>query len=375
MSAPEDSVRRENSVRRDNSVRREHEVLAEARARYRSAEKAYGTFAGRPTGYASDTLKARFSDGFDVTAEVFQVMMDNAPFVCSLKDEDGRYIFCNQRLADRMGITPDAWIGRTDADIFPTATAAQLEDHDRQALLLNVPLVLTEEVPEPDGSVSLWKAHKFVCADAHGRRMLACIIFDVTEEHERQLELARYRDELKVANEQLRELVVTDALTGLRNRRAFDERLEVEFSRSRRGHRPLTLVLLDIDNFKLVNDRFGHAAGDATLCELGRVLQGNVRLPDLAARYGGEEFAVILAESTAEDAEGWANRLVEALAGAAWPHQAVTVSLGIAQLEEQVNEPAELIHMADKALYNAKRAGRARTVVYGRRIAVSELAP
>ena len=113
----------------------------------------------------------------------------------------------------------------------------------------------------------------------------------------RGAELTRYQAELEAANERLRGLVVTDDLTGLRNRRAFEERLAFEFSMARRKKRDLTLVLVDADDFKKVNDELGHAAGDSVLQQLARVLQDTVRLTDLAVRFGGEEFAVILTEN------------------------------------------------------------------------------
>ena len=180
--------------------------------------------------------------------------------------------------------------------------------------------------------------------------------------HTRGVELARYQAELEAANDKLRDLVVTDDLTGLRNRRAFDERLAFEFSMARRKRRDLTLVLIDADDFKRVNDRLGHSAGDKVLQQLARVLQATVRLTDLATRFGGEEFAVILPENDERSGLLWCARLQKALADAKWEHYPVTVSMGAAGLTPACMDGSHLVAMADQALYRAKRQGKDRFV-------------
>jgi diguanylate cyclase (GGDEF)-like protein len=171
-------------------------------------------------------------------------------------------------------------------------------------------------------------------------------------------ELARYQAELEAANDRLRNLAVTDDLTGLRNRRAFEERLAFEFSMARRKKRDLTVVLVDADDFKKVNDRLGHAAGDSVLQQLAKVLQNTVRLTDLAVRFGGEEFAVILPESDERSALLWCRRLRKALEDTAWEHHPVTVSMGAAGLTPACANGSHLVAMADQALYRAKRKGK-----------------
>ena len=174
----------------------------------------------------------------------------------------------------------------------------------------------------------------------------------------RNAELARYQAELEAANDRLRNLVVTDELTGLRNRRAFEERLAFEFSMARRKRRDLSVVLVDADDFKKVNDRLGHPAGDSVLQQLAKVLGETVRLTDLAVRFGGEEFAVILPESDEKSALLWCGRLKKALAAAEWEHQVVTVSMGAAGMTAACVDGSHLVAMADQALYRAKRQGK-----------------
>ena len=172
----------------------------------------------------------------------------------------------------------------------------------------------------------------------------------------RQLEAERNRAEL---------IAVTDGLTKLANRRFFDERLMAEFFRLRRSGAPLSLIMLDVDRFKIYNDVNGHPAGDECLKRVARAMADEVRRPaDCAARYGGEEFAVILPETDRTGARGLAERIrqtVECLAG---PHPAggaVTVSLGtVTCLPSLMAAPERVVELADQALYRAKEAGRNR---------------
>jgi diguanylate cyclase (GGDEF)-like protein len=174
----------------------------------------------------------------------------------------------------------------------------------------------------------------------------------------RSEELARYQAELEAANDRLRNQAVTDELTGLRNRRAFEERLAFEFSMARRKRRDLSVVLVDADDFKKVNDQLGHQAGDSVLQQLAKVLQETVRLTDLAVRFGGEEFAVILPESDERSALLWCGRLQKALAATRWEHHPVTASMGAAGMTPASVDGSHLVAMADEALYRAKRMGK-----------------
>ncbi|MBY0467621.1 MAG: sensor domain-containing diguanylate cyclase [Burkholderiaceae bacterium] len=152
---------------------------------------------------------------------------------------------------------------------------------------------------------------------------------------------------------------LTDPLTGIANRRAFTLRLHAEWKRLARHQRPLSLLMIDVDHFKRYNDRFGHPAGDQVLMRLVKLVGSALREHDLLARYGGEEFAVILPESDAAAAEAVAQRVRSAVAGAAWPLRAVTVSIGVATvLPTTTLEMNSLVIAADEALYAAKAAGR-----------------
>lgn len=168
----------------------------------------------------------------------------------------------------------------------------------------------------------------------------------------------------------------TDPLTGLKNRRGFEESIDVEIERARRSGHPLTLVLGDLDHFKRVNDRLGHGAGDAALARIGRLLSEGKRQIDYAARTGGEEFALILPETTEQEAYVLTERLRAAVEqGFARELVPLTFSFGIAGFPHHGRTPDDLLRSADRALYAAKELGRNRSVVYSAEIASVSLPP
>lgn len=159
-------------------------------------------------------------------------------------------------------------------------------------------------------------------------------------------------------NRALTELATTDPLTGLNNRRAFDDGLDRELATVGRRHTPLSLLVLDIDHFKKVNDTFGHNLGDRVLMAVAQVLNDCARVTDLVARVGGEEFALVLPHTNSEGACGVAERIRLAVAQAHWlDDMPITVSIGVATLQGS-EDAAGFFSRADAALYAAKAAGR-----------------
>jgi diguanylate cyclase (GGDEF)-like protein len=174
---------------------------------------------------------------------------------------------------------------------------------------------------------------------------------------------------LKFQSDLLRDLAFLDGLTGVSNRRQFDERLALEWGRAQRNGTPLSLILLDVDFFKAYNDHYGHQAGDVCLQQLASVLKANLRRPtDLVARYGGEEFVCLLPDAPLEEGLAMAHKLLQAVKQQAIAHQfsgvadVVTVSLGVATRQGEGSAgatAADLLALADAQLYHAKHAGRA----------------
>ena len=198
----------------------------------------------------------------------------------------------------------------------------------------------------------------FPLTDTMGRVTHLClIIYDVTD-------VAVSRTELESMNGQLRTLSKTDFLTSLNNRGFWEEALINEYKRIKRSGHHSTLLMCDIDHFKRVNDTFGHAAGDAVIQHVAAAVKKNLRSTDVAGRYGGEEFAVLLLDTTVEQAMFFAERLrknVEAMA-VEYNQQIlrVTVSIGVAEYREDMGEYRDWLEAADKALYQSKAAGRNR---------------
>lgn len=178
---------------------------------------------------------------------------------------------------------------------------------------------------------------------------------------ERTADLQRAQAQLQEANAELAGLALRDAMTGLYNRRAGDERLAQEMARHRRHGRPLAVVIADVDHFKAVNDTHGHAAGDAVLCDVARVLLAHSRSSDMVVRHGGEEFVVLMPE-TGDEGAGIAAEKLRAAVAAHAGRVRVTLSLGVACDAQWYTDPVAALEAADRALYAAKQGGRNRVV-------------
>src|SRR6266851_5711000 len=250
--------------------------------------------------------KEKATANLRVSEELFRAFMNASPFLSYIKDAAGRLLFYNRSFAQRFGVSEYAWLGKTDEQLWSRKLTKSVRTHDLEVMAGGQMVETEEHIRGADGSISSLRSFKFPCHDSAGNVLLAGVAVDVSAEVAHKAELERYHRELEEANDQLRRLAVTDELTGLRNRRAFEERLVMEFSMARRRKRELAVLLIDVDNFKLINDRWGHSAGDEVLRRLGMILRTTVRLPDLPARYGGEEFVVLLPESGEESAMGLA---------------------------------------------------------------------
>ena len=218
----------------------------------------------------------------------------------------------------------------------------------------------------------------------HERRLITEVfdVIRVAEESEaryqelesRMLSLQRENLDLTVRNRTLSEVSTRDTLTGLYNRWYVIEKIESELNRALRHGSPMSLLMLDIDHFKRINDTWGHPAGDEVLKSVGKMLRESCRVYDVPGRYGGEEFCIVLPETkpgnTTVVAERIRKRLEETELPMGGESVAVTASIGIAGMENQGDEemlsPAALIDRADRALYSAKTRGRNRIEMWDR---------
>jgi two-component system cell cycle response regulator len=183
-----------------------------------------------------------------------------------------------------------------------------------------------------------------------------------------QIRRKRYTDYLRSNLDQSLELAVTDQLTGLHNRRYMTSQLEALMRRSAAGGEPVSVLMVDIDHFKRVNDSYGHAVGDEVLEEFAVRLASNVRAVDLPVRHGGEEFVVVMPDTDTEDARRIAERIRLHVGGAPFRVRGggelltVTISAGVATSCGPDDTPARLLKRADEALYEAKAGGRNRVI-------------
>lgn len=294
--------------------------------------------------------------------ELLEDAIETLPEAFALYDQDDRLVACNSQFRKVYPLmTPLMRTGQSFEDMlrhgvqagqFPEAVgredawiAARMHEHHAAGL------ATMQQLPD-----QRWLR-------VHERRTrsggIAGVRTDVTE-------LVHKEQQLAAANAQLALLSTTDGLTGIGNRRHFDERLGKEWQRGVRQKIPLALLLVDIDHFKLYNDHYGHVAGDVCLRQVAQVLACCVRRADeLAARYGGEEFVLLLPGSSLDDARAVAQRCLDEVRLLALPHATsttagvLTLSIGAACMEPVSGTSAAiLVNMADTALYQAKHRGR-----------------
>ena len=261
----------------------------------------------------------------------------------------------------------------------PTVTTS----HHRRFAATWVPLDVDAAAATPAGAVMIWfDAESALAAYEHnlalnvayavgGFVLLELVLFVLLRAGVGffESELRRRTSEIRQLNRKLTHMATTDALTGLFNRRHFLQRMQVEMDRVRRSGGEIALVLIDLDHFKEVNDRYGHQAGDDVLRKTGRFLREQVRSIDTAGRYGGEELCVLLPDTDATQAAVIADRLREEIAAMRFTstdgHRfGITASFGVAQWDGMADRDM-LFVQADNALYAAKGAGRNRVVVFG----------
>ena len=226
--------------------------------------------------------------------------------------------------------------------------------------------IMSAPIKAVDGSIFMADARRIMCQS--GIRHLA-----VTENGEfiGLLSAMNFFEYYKDVEEHLSNLAVHDGLTGIYNRRYFDETLAREWKRTMREKAPLSLIMLDIDYFKKYNDTYGHQAGDECLRQVATTISGALRRPaDMAARYGGEEFVVVLPNLKLEDSAKFGETIRAKIEALKMEHKQsdanpfITVSLGIASVvPSSISSYEELVGAADKALYSAKNKGRNRVCV------------
>lgn len=316
-----------------------------------------------------------YREAIDERQRVLSFAMAQMSDGVAMFDRNDRLLFCNEQYQQLFPLTSDVRVpGAHIRDILDAAVARREQQVGASRTAI---AAWTDEIAAALHRDSEEEVHLFdggwlrVSTRPSPDGVSMVVVSDITR-------LKRTELELLDATERLRQEATTDPLTGLVNRRALDQRIEVEIARSLRSNSALSVILLDIDHFKAYNDTYGHLAGDACLKTVSQCLGQVFRRPaDLVARYGGEEFLVVLPEVDSDAADGLANDYRDILNALALPHEAsalghVTVSLGIASYAsgETDRSAAELVGRADEALYAAKSAGRDRVSAWRRRFRV-----
>lgn len=288
---------------------------------------------------------------------MYRVLAENLTDIVIVIDPEWNITYISPAAQRMLGWSTEKTVGRSAFEL--------LHPDDREAARANL------ESLRGEPSIRTFE-HRFRHVDGHYVWVESAVRSVFDESTGEFLELhATTRDisERKPLQEQLERLAHEDALTGLGNRRRFNEQLNTELARSRRTDRPCAVLLIDVDNFKRVNDSYGHLTGDRVLRRVADALQSRMRASDAIARLGGDEFAAILPETDLERAQRAAGQIVEAVRGELSEDPDlpdVTVSVGVATFEGESDVTSEhLLERADLALYEAKAAGRDRLDVYG----------
>jgi len=235
-------------------------------------------------------------------------------------------------------------------------------------------VLVIESSDEIGHLASMFNRMNLTISDYHGRLhqkidLANSALVQTNEELQmRSVELEKRTQSLEKALEMVEKLATTDSLTGLSNRRSFDDVFEQSFARAARHNDPLTLVLFDVDKFKHINDTYGHGAGDEALKAICVILNNRLRKSDFAARLGGDEFAILLDRTDAQSGLHFVRDFLEGVAINEFVHAGtvfhVTLSIGIAQRQDASASPEALYYAADKALYAAKENGRNQYAIY-----------
>jgi diguanylate cyclase (GGDEF)-like protein/PAS domain S-box-containing protein len=287
-------------------------------------------------------------------SERFRRALDLVPAYIYMKDLQHRYTYANQLTLQLFGCSEAELVGSEDSRFFPPGTVKRLYEIDERVFSGENS---REEIDIPDaasGHRVYWEVKAPIYEDHKQEAVcgLVGISTDITEHKELETKLEHQAH--------------TDYLTKLPNRSYFYEQMEKEFARDNRYHTPLSIAMVDIDHFKVINDTYGHEIGDRVLKEFARVCLETLREQDIVGRIGGEEFAILFPETGMSHAMEVAERLRQAIANFRLPMERglpvqFTVSLGVASLTDADMNIDVFLSRADIALYEAKKNGRNRT--------------
>lgn len=295
------------------------------------------------------TSEKKLQEQVNEQSYLLDTMLNNIDAHIYVKDCERTFIYVNARVAELFGDKAENIIGKKDTDILPKEVAEHFYQSDKKVFETNKKQVIEETTHNEDGETCHYISTKVPFNQPDKLPALIGFSSDVTE-------LFKLKEEFK-------QLANTDPLTNLYNRRFFTEKAEKEYQRAKRYSLSTTLISIDIDHFKSINDKFGHPAGDQVLIEVANQLQENLRQTDILARIGGEEFSILLPETSTKSAIAFAERIREAqsklkITGEWQGEITLSVSIGVSSFLSSDKAFDDLFSRADKALYEAKNSGR-----------------
>ena len=280
---------------------------------------------------------------------LLNAVLDNADSYIYMKDIDRTFQYVNSKVAELFGDSPENIIGKKDTDVLSIEVAEHFHLSDQKVFDTNEKQIIEESSEDESGELRHYLSTKIPYQLEGGIPALIGFSTDVTE--------------LYALKEEFRKQANTDSLTGLYNRRYFTEHAEREFYRAKRHLRIVSLISIDIDHFKNINDVYGHPAGDKVLISVAKCLLPCIRQEDILARIGGEEFSILLPETTLQSSKLVAERIRLnqsnlSIVGEWKGTIALTVSIGVTCIKFEDDTFDEFFRRADKALYQAKALGR-----------------
>lgn len=301
------------------------------------------------------TEQKKLEQELDEQKTLLNIVLDNVDAHIYMKDKQRTFQYVNKNVAELFGLPAEEIIGKAETEILPADIAEHFYQSDKKVFATGERQSIEESVIDDEGISHRYLSIKIPYRKGDDIVSLIGFSTEVTE--------------LYQLKEQFRKQANTDSLTGLYNRRYFVEHAEREFKRAQRNGKPLSVVSIDIDHFKMINDLHGHPVGDEVLKALSKNLLPNLRSEDVLARIGGEEFAIILPDTNLDMAARIAERIrkqqAEVKLTGHWQGEiSVQVSVGVAIMQPTDKSFDKLFSRADKALYSAKNKGRNQVYCY-----------
>lgn len=291
-----------------------------------------------------------------------ETILNALPVGVCLTDETGHYRFMNDAYCAIYEYIREEMIGQHYGVIMPPDQIELANAHYTRLLSGDTGIPTERKRQRKDGSIIYIEAANALVMNANGSKLVITTVREITERKKVEAELQKANEAFQALHESLREQATRDSLTGLYNRRHFNETIERELARAKRENYPVSVMMMDIDLFKEVNDTYGHVFGDEALRMLSTLIKEHIRAGDIGYRYGGDEFVVIMPGAGIETARTRAEIIRQAFITSsiqeAGKQSPATISVGISIYPKHGSNDIEILRSADSALYQAKQAGR-----------------